>query len=230
MATKFLVLILLLVNTVLFGIKLSGEPMPISPAEAAPPSIYRPDLPVISLLSELPAVKLQFLASAQQCFSIGPIHSTSQVEQLKTKLAEFTLESQQRTSQAQVDQGFWVYLDAMESRAKALEFANELGSMGFTDYFVVTSGELDNSISLGLYSDEQNARKRQQSLRALGFNPRIIARYKTVDQFWVDYQLAQGSSSPWNELKSSIPTAVQLELPCSAPPVESENQQMHASN
>ena len=63
--------------------------------------------------------------------------------------------------------------------------------MGLTDYFVIVSGDMENSISLGLYRDEQNARKRQQALRALGFNPRVVPRYKTIDQFWLDYQLAQ---------------------------------------
>jgi hypothetical protein len=64
----------------------------------------------------------------------------------------------------------------------------------------------------------------------LGFNARVLARYKTVDQFWLDYQLAQGTVSPWDELKQTVPTAVQLELPCSAPAVETETQQMHAAN
>lgn len=230
MATRFLVLILLLANMLIFGIKLSSDSFPIAPAQASTATISRTDLPVITLLAELPAVELLFLASTEQCYSIGPIQSPGQVEQLKFQLANYTSESQQRVSQAQVDQGYWVFIDSLDSRAQALEFASELGSMGLSDYFVVASGDRENSVSLGLYREEGNARKRQKALQALGFNARVLARYKTVDQFWLDYQLAQGIVSPWNELKQTVPTAVQLELPCSAPAVETETQQMHAAN
>lgn len=230
MATKFLVISLLLANILLFGIKLSSDSFTITPVEASTASTTRTDLPVISLLAELPAVALQFRASVAQCFSIGPIQSINEMEQLRYMLAEYTSESQQRTSQAQVDEGYWVYLDAVDSRAHALELANELGSMGLTDYFVMTSGDLENSLSLGLYSDESNSRKRQAALRALGFNARVLSRYKTVEHYWLDYQLAQGSDSPWERLRHSVPTAVQLEVPCSAPPEETVTERMHASN
>ena len=230
MATRFFVIVLVLVNVLLFGIKLSSDSFTIPRAEASSNRIIRSDLPVISLIAELPAVALQLSASPAQCFTIGPMQSSNEIQQLKIQLAEYISGSEERISKAQVDQGFWVYMDALNSRAEALEIGNELGSMGLTDYYVIASGNIENGISLGLYADERNARNRQISLQALGFNARVEARYETVDHYWLDYQLVQGSSSPWDELRDSIPTAVQLELPCSVPPAESGPERMHASN
>ncbi len=230
MVTKFLVIVLVLANMLLFGIKLSGDSTSITPAVASTASNTRSDIPGISLLAERPEHKLQFRTSEAQCFTIGPVDSAMQIRQLRSEFSEYISDARERISQAQVTRDFMVYLDQAESRAQALEFAQELGSMGLTDYFVIVSGSMENGISLGLYNDERYALKRRQDLRALGFNPQLMPRYEAVEQHWLDYRLAVGKDSPWDQMKESVPNALLLEVPCSSSLAEVVTESVHPAN
>ncbi len=220
MATRFLVIILLLANMLLFGIKLSGDMITVTPVMGSSASIFRPNAPMLRLLAEVPAGELQNRSIKAQCFTIGPMQSSERISKLKSSLADLVSEPQERSSFAKISEGFLVYTTPSRSRAQALEYARELGDMGLTDYFVITSTSLNNSISLGLYNDEHNARMREQALRALGINARILAMYKSVEEYWLDYRIVNGNDPPQIDLKEFVPDTLISAITCPAGPEE----------
>jgi hypothetical protein len=62
------------------------------------------------------------------------------------------------------------------------------------DYYVVTAGDQQNTISLGLFHEQANAQKRLNEISALGFAPQLIARTEDLPVYWVDF--AQNSAHP----------------------------------
>ena len=106
-----------------------------------------------------------------------------------------------RSRQEQVAQSrsWWVYLPAPGSRAQALALTRQLAARGISDYFVVSSGDQPNTISLGLFKDQDNARKRRADVAAAGFPARVTERAETAPQYWLDL-VTTGDDADWRNL------------------------------
>ena len=74
--------------------------------------------------------------------------------------------------------------------------ARQLSTKGVRDYYVVTAGDQQNTISLGLFRDQGNAEKRRNEISALGFKPELIARTEELPVYWIDF--AQDAHAPVN--------------------------------
>ncbi|MHB8680010.1 MAG: SPOR domain-containing protein, partial [Rudaea sp.] len=94
---------------------------------------------------------------------------------------------QYRDAHTTETRGFWVFLSAQPSREKALSLARALSSKGVRDYYVVTAGDQQNTISLGLFHEQVNAQKRLNEIAALGFAPQLIARTEDLPVYWIDF-------------------------------------------
>lgn len=65
--------------------------------------------------------------------------------------------------------GWWVFIPPQPSRAAALKKTAELKSLGIDDYFVLQDeGKQRWAVSLGIFSSEDAAKNRLESLRAKG--------------------------------------------------------------
>ena len=103
---------------------------------------------------------------------------------------------QYREAHATETRGYWVYLPAQNSREQALSMARQLSAKGVRDYYVVTAGDQQNTISLGLFRDQGNAEKRRNEITGLGFRPELIARTEELPVYWIDF--AQDAQTPVN--------------------------------
>ncbi|MCF6225911.1 MAG: SPOR domain-containing protein [Xanthomonadales bacterium] len=148
------------------------------------------------------------------CATIGPLESAAMVRRLRDRLSAYASRIRERQTEARVERGFWVYLPIADSRNAAIEYTNQLGSMGINDYFVVTSGEMQNAVSLGLYNNLPNAEMRQKQLQALGFNPQLGARREYETRYWLDYQLLDDVESPWKSISHSTADARRFQIQC----------------
>jgi len=225
-ATRLLVIGLVIVNIVFVGIRLSNPSVSNSRAEPVESASTGSDTSTIYLLAELPSNDRNSSGRADPCFTVGPLQSSSEMQVLKSALVQHIGRFRERVSTAQVGQGFWVYVAAPESRAASQEIVAQLASLGVRDYYVLPDGDMENSISLGIYNIERNARKRQDAMRALGFDARLQARYRSIEQYWLDYELIREAAPGWLDLQSTLPGAKRLEIPCSnelfgiVPPVQ----------
>lgn len=180
-----------------------------------------PGVPQLRLLSELPeplpAPVMPPLASSAaiartatiatatavrppplSCVALGPFATPQDLRRAREALSGQATRTRSRQEQATQSHGWWVYLPAMASRAKALSVARELGDRHIGDYFVVSSGDQPNTISLGLFKDQANARKRRAEVLAAGFPAQLTERSETVPEYWLDAVFAGQRGADWH--------------------------------
>ena len=130
------------------------------------------------------------------CVSVGPFATQADMRAALNALTPLVTRIQYRDARATETRGYWVYLPAQSSREQALAMARQLSTKGVRDYYVVTAGDQQNTISLGLFRDQGNAEKRRNEIAALGFKPDVIARTEELPVYWIDF--AQDSHTPVN--------------------------------
>jgi len=121
------------------------------------------------------------------CTSIGPFGTQADMRGALNALTPLVSRIQYREAHATETRGYWVYLPAMSSREQALAIARQLSAKGVRDYYVVTAGDQQNTISLGLFRDHGNAEKRRNEVATLGFTPELITRTEELPVYWVDF-------------------------------------------
>ncbi len=149
-----------------------------------------------------------------RCTSLGPFATQSDLRAAMNTLTPAVERIQFRESARTQSYGHVVYLPAQASREAALSFARELSARGVRDYYVVSSGDQQNTISLGLFRDVANAERRRAELATLGFDARIAERSETRPEYFLDY--AQASTRPidWRTLLPDVRSVTARTIPC----------------
>jgi hypothetical protein len=146
-------------------------------------------------LSEAPESKADL--ASDQCRSIGPFPTQADLRTAMNALTPLTRRIQFHETHATQTRGYWVYLPAVASREQALATARTLSAKGVRDYYVVTAGDQQNTISLGLFRDPGNAERRRSEIAGLGFAPQTNARTEELPVYWLDFALAGGVALDW---------------------------------
>lgn len=92
---------------------------------------------------------------------------------------------------------YWVYLPSAANRPAALETSRRLGEKGLTDYFVTTTGNNPNAISLGVFSTRANAERRQAQVKAAGFAAEIAERADETQIYDLDLRWRSAEPLDW---------------------------------
>jgi hypothetical protein len=206
---RWVALILLTLNLGLALFWLSADTEPRVERSSIPP--LDPSLPRLELVAELSADAVD--PAAERCYTIGPLPTLLSQQRAEDRLRAFASAQRSRQTTADSDRGWWVFLPA-SSRAEATSLSRELAQRGVEDYYVVTSGAMENSVSVGLYENVDNARARQSRIRSLGFDAQMEVRRETIPQFWIDYRIAPDERSPWRFIVRASPGAQHREIPC----------------
>jgi len=82
------------------------------------------------------------------------------------------------------------------------------------DYYVVTAGEQQNTVSLGLFRDQGNAERRRAEIAALGLKPQIDTRTEELPQYWLDFALAGAEPDNLSTLAGAPRDARVETIPC----------------
>jgi len=177
-------------------------------------SVTDPGVPMLHLLSEqsaplptpagsAPSVAAPVPASSSaaapqtRCLAIGPFATPQDLRNARTALGGPGIRLRSRQEQTSEARGWWVYLPAPGTRAQALALARQLEGAHVGDYFVMSSGDQPNAISLGLFKDPANARKRRDEVAAAGFAAQIQERTEQVPEYWLDLVVADGARFDW---------------------------------
>lgn len=106
-----------------------------------------------------------------QCYAIGPFSDEAGLAaargQLQARVARLATREVAPASAARREWRVW--LPPRADRAAAQAVVDRITAAGFSDYYIVASGEEANSIALGLYGSEDSARRRLAALHAAGF-------------------------------------------------------------
>ena len=165
-----------------------------------------------STTPESPAPKEVAVASVSlQCMSLGPFLNLREATEATAKLIETGLEPSQRLSESQVWFGHWVHLPPLPSREAAVAVVADLRAKGVTDIYIEPSGSLENSISLGVFSERKHAETRAGRIRRLGISPQIRDRYRDSSVYWVDFALPQGQVIDPSDYQASPRRVLRIE-------------------
>lgn len=148
-----------------------------------------------------------------QCFSIGPFEALDDVRRTST-LIESSLQRQQvREVHSSEVRGYRIFLPAFATRQQAMDAARTLQEKGLRDYYVVTAGEQENTVSLGLFRDLANAQARRELVRGFGFEPRLEPRQQELTHWWLDIAVA-AEDEAWREQATRFQGTRIEPLPC----------------
>ncbi|MBL4660854.1 MAG: SPOR domain-containing protein [Alcanivoracaceae bacterium] len=126
----------------------------------------------------------------QECYSVGKFNSKSEISPILDVLKNDVIKIRTRKVISTQEAGYWVYIPAMKSREEALNVGRQLSRLNIKDYYVVTGGENENTLSLGLYRESRNADARLVELISKGFNVEKQIRVEQWPEFWLDYAIA----------------------------------------
>ncbi len=127
------------------------------------------------------------------CQVLGPFHAEAELQAIAGELG---LPPRQRITEERTENGYWVYLPAME-HAQALQIAKQLDEQDDHEYYI---GK-DNFMSLGTFKELSRAEIRLRQLQKMGLDAILKARYSTQDAYWLEFS-DRGAETP--VLKSVI--------------------------
>ena len=147
-----------------------------------------------ALVTELPdiiapGIPATILPERIMCFSYGPLANISQVNDLMSWFQEHQVTIKQRFESGQEHQLFWIYLKPQASRDSAIQAIEDLKSKGITDYRLIETGDLQNAISLGLFSTQASVNQRLNELKDKGYQPVVIPYRDAKAVYWLDIKL-----------------------------------------
>ncbi|MGV6853318.1 MAG: SPOR domain-containing protein [bacterium] len=219
MTTRGFFLILVMLNLAIFGwIMLQPEKAAyhLLPAKEAqtPSLVLLSEFEAQNGISETPAVIAEHTdTDALQCFSIGPLPSKADVRKLIKGLSNQIYNAKQREEMTTQDLGYWVYLPAVASRDVALKQARSLSELGVRDYYVVTAGDRENTVSLGLFRQKENAVRRKQYIESLDFDAKMTVRKQELPVYYLDYAIKAGNPVDLSQLTENLRVKV-IERSC----------------
>ena len=187
-----------------------------------PPAATEPGIPPLRLLSEVerrPAGEAAAelaeppapLSDDARCLSLGPFETPADLRRAMDALLPRVERIQFREVPAVALRGYRVFLPPAGSRQEALQVARALSAQGVSDYYVVTAGPQQNTVSLGLFRDLGNATQRRDAVAALGYAPIVEPRTEAISQWWVD--VAAAPEFDWRSVLSA-PTLRAEPAPC----------------
>ncbi|GGA10303.1 SPOR domain-containing protein [Dyella caseinilytica] len=136
-------------------------------------------------------------ALSYTCMALGPFATQEDLRIARSALGSEVQRMRARQEQTQQSKGWWVHLPPSATHTAALAQARQLGAHNIQDYFVVGSGDNENTVSLGLFKDPANARKRRDEIVAAGFPAQMSERTETVPEYWLDLIPVDSNHFDW---------------------------------
>lgn len=125
------------------------------------------------------------------CEIVGAFQGREQANNFVERLRAYDVQSELKELDLPVGEGYWVYLEPTLTRKEAYRRLSEIQARG-VDSYVIPKGELENGISLGVYSQESLARDRFKKMKALGLEPKFKTIERTQREFWVMLKHGEG--------------------------------------
>ena len=150
----------------------------------------------------------------QECYSVGVFNAKSEIQPILDTLKNSVIKIRTRKVISTQEAGYWVFIPALKSRQEALSTGRKLSENSIEDYYVVTVGENENTISLGLYRDSINADARLQELLSRGFNAEKQIKVEQWPEFWLDYAVASDQRESLADISELNPDITTNQVEC----------------
>lgn len=191
-------------GTVVSAVPDAPAPTPIAAAPAAPvpPPVVSPAPTPAPVVDAAPAAAPVVAAAPPPPPPDRCLRLVGFGDQLAAQRAQRRLQPQVEDAKLHVRtirniRNYWVYLPSAANRPAALETSRRLGEKGLTDYFVTTTGNNPNAISLGVFSTRANAERRQAQVKAAGFAAEIAERADETQIYDLDLRWRSAEPLDW---------------------------------
>ena len=145
-----------------------------------------------------------------QCYRLGPLTQDGNLAALETTVRSRGWPTQRSERKETVKAGYLVYQAPLPSRQAALAAMRELRGKG-VDSFVIAEGPYVNGLSLGLFSNEENARRQAANLRSKGLDVLVGPRLREATQIFLE--ISAPSAQTWAEMALDDQVPVE-KIPC----------------
>ena len=125
------------------------------------------------------------------CFSFGPFAERDRAVRLLDWLDERDTRTGLRREAGNGEQLLWVYLAPGASAEATLR---ELQDSGIRDVRLIEKGNLQNAISLGLFSSQASVNQRLRELQDKGYQPVVVPYNEDSPVFWVDARILESDT------------------------------------
>jgi hypothetical protein len=130
--------------------------------------------------------------TGKRCYSIGPLVDDSQIAAVRTWVMAMGGDPRLRVGERRELARYWVYFPPMASREEAKARVQQMRTLGIDDLIVIPRGDMENAISLGVFSKRTTLERRLRELRTHGYEPSIVPRYRTQKASWFDVSFDSG--------------------------------------
>lgn len=168
-----------------------------------------------SLISQLPASVSQIesvAVVARSCYSLGPFDSSREADEVARLLKQQSVPYRLRVGKERQPKEYRVYLAPAANRTEALELSRKLAEQGIEDFYIVSTVEERNAISLGIFDTEHDALQRVAQLQQLGYHPKTEVHYQEQGayRYWLDTDTHSLRSLGGIAIQPLSPTRVQI--------------------
>lgn len=204
---RWIFILLLVVNGVLLMWRQFAPPTN-EASQTVAEDIVKPEGARLQLVSEVGDV-VAFKKNPKQesnsskrplCRSVGAFSSLEQANDFIARLKAIDVKASIEQVELTVGESYWVYLPSEGSRADARRKLAELQALKI-DSYIIPKGELENGISLGVFSRSVLAQRRIADMKQRGLSPLLHTTEKTNSEIWVflEHEEEQKLDEKWWE-------------------------------
>lgn len=155
--------------------------------------------------ADVGGIKHVATVGANRCFLLGPL------DEVKVELGRYLdragVKYQLRDVKINQRTDYAVYLESPGARSDAERLLAALKQKG-VDSFIIPGGELANGLSLGVFSDKNNASAQQKHVKQLGFDARIreAEKYDLEPWYVLSAVATEMSEEFWQKTGEAFPS------------------------
>jgi len=219
MMMKWIALLLLLLNLGLAAFFLGRDLLPASAvtAERAPLNVERMNLRGQGS-SRPPGNITSIAANEAFCVEWRGL-SRDEFSRAREQLKKVVSERVMSFAEMPVNTRYWVIFPPLPSAESAALKLSEFNASGLSDAFVVSNGIWQNAITLGLYNNDEAARRRVREVENQGvMGARIEQQPVQGTDFYFVIRSEDGDTlKNLNEIKTAYPNSQLTRVACQAP-------------
>ncbi len=155
----------------------------------------------------------------QRCIAIGPF-APDPAGKAGAWLAGEKFEAARRGEERKIENSYWIYLAPFATRKEAERRLQELERLGLRDLLIMPATQGQIAISLGLFTQAENAQNRLKELAQKGIEASQEIRYRTEPVTWLDLRLPEPADAAVEQLRTHDWGAAGIEVRENACPPE----------
>ena len=158
----------------------------------------------IALLSETKGLKTKRQVSKDDpmCWAVGSFAAEIDAKHVYARMLAVDIDAKVTDRETLLKQEYWVYLPPHSNRKQALRKLRELQKRK-VDSYIITEGELENGISLGLFGKQSSVDRLVEKLKKKNITPEVKTIDRTKKEYWVVAQV-QDINSIDSKLKNHL--------------------------